>query len=181
MLTEPGPRYGPRKTAPYYRSVGKKQTALSVRSLRLPRRNGMFERTVFILSSDHGGIGYGHGGNSLAGNGKIPFSAFPAAVPNQDTEAADARKCIRRPPNSHCCPWVWISPTNGPPDLRKTRSRAIPIRSFVTISTRFQPAPAITPPGEGGFNPARRTILRNHQRLYSKPIRIRHHSLHNRR
>lgn len=60
---------------------------------------GIFESTIFILTTDHGGVGKGHGGRSLreyegpfiiSGHGVKPIGAFPESMMQYDIAATTA-------------------------------------------------------------------------------------------
>lgn len=52
------------KTPAYYASVARADTYIG-EIINATKEAGTFEETVFIISSDHGGYGYGHGGETL--------------------------------------------------------------------------------------------------------------------
>lgn len=58
-------------TQPYYDAVSKADSLIGL-IVQATKDAGMFEETIFIISSDHGGLGKGHGGPSLAEMG-IPW------------------------------------------------------------------------------------------------------------
>lgn len=139
----------------YYRSVEKADSLIN-EIVEATKRNGMFENTVFILSSDHGGAGYGHGGVSLA-EMEIPFIVSGKNVkPNHE---------LLMPINGYDVPatalfalgidqpYEWTS--------RPARNAFIghkdPVLSY--HFNRLQPAPVILPRGEGGANPAGGLII----------------------
>lgn len=62
----------------YYRSVVKADSLIG-EIMNAAKQAGIYSNTVFILSSDHGGIGYGHGGNSLE-EIEIPFLVYGKGV-----------------------------------------------------------------------------------------------------
>ncbi len=65
-----GHHYG-HKTPDYYKSVTKADKLIGD-IIQASRDAGLFEETIFIVSADHGGIGYGHGGETLD-EIEIPF------------------------------------------------------------------------------------------------------------
>lgn len=65
-------------SAEYYTSVAKADSLIT-EIVRATKDAGMFEKTLFIVSADHGGLGYGHGGESLA-EMTIPFIMYGAGV-----------------------------------------------------------------------------------------------------
>lgn len=143
-----GHRYG-HGTAPYYYSVEKADSLIG-EIIEATRRNGMFERTVFILSSDHGGIGYGHGGNSLA-EMEIPF-----LVSGSSTKPGHE---LQMPVNVYDVPSTALfalgvdQPYEWTARPAKNAFNGYPDPQLRYHFNRFQPAPVITPAGEGGFNP----------------------------
>jgi len=62
----------------YYTSVAKADSLIT-EIVKATKDAGMFEKTLFIVSADHGGLGYGHGGESLA-EMTIPFIMYGAGV-----------------------------------------------------------------------------------------------------
>ncbi len=62
----------------YYKSVEKADLLIS-KVIEATKKNGMYNKTLFIVSADHGGLGYGHGGESLA-EVEIPFVMFGAGI-----------------------------------------------------------------------------------------------------
>ena len=62
----------------YYRSV-EKADALIAKIVEATKEAGIFKNTLFIVSADHGGIGFGHGGESLA-EMEIPFILYGAGI-----------------------------------------------------------------------------------------------------
>ena len=65
-------------TLPYYRAVEKADSLIGA-IIQATKDAGIFEQTLFIVSSDHGGLGTGHGGESLA-EVQIPFILYGAGV-----------------------------------------------------------------------------------------------------
>lgn len=65
-------------SAEYYTSVAKADSLIT-EIVKATKDAGMFEKTLFIVSADHGGLGYGHGGESLA-EMTIPFIMYGAGV-----------------------------------------------------------------------------------------------------
>ena len=59
------------KTVPYYESISHADEQIGT-IIEAVRTAGIFEEAVFIVSSDHGGIGYGHGGETID-EIEIPF------------------------------------------------------------------------------------------------------------
>lgn len=66
------------RTSAYYEAVEKADRLIG-QIMESARRAGTFEDTVFLLISDHGGIGKGHGGESL-GEVEIPFILYGKGV-----------------------------------------------------------------------------------------------------
>ncbi|MBO0320695.1 alkaline phosphatase family protein [Muricauda sp. CAU 1633] len=62
----------------YYQSV-EKADSLIAEIVNAAKAAGIFEKTLFIVSADHGGLGYGHGGESLA-EMEIPFILYGAGI-----------------------------------------------------------------------------------------------------
>jgi hypothetical protein len=55
----------------YYKAVGLADSLLGV-VIDAYKKAGLYENTVFIVSADHGGVGHGHGGETMA-EMEIPF------------------------------------------------------------------------------------------------------------
>lgn len=68
-----GHRYG-HGSPEYYLSVEKADSLIG-EILEATKTAGNYENTVFIISADHGGVGYGHGGYSLA-EMEIPYIIY---------------------------------------------------------------------------------------------------------
>lgn len=62
----------------YYKSV-EKADSLMTEIVDATKQAGIFEKTMFIVSADHGGLGFGHGGESLA-EMEIPFILYGAGI-----------------------------------------------------------------------------------------------------
>ena len=62
----------------YYKSV-EKADSLIAKIVNSTKDAGIFEKTMFIISADHGGLGFGHGGESLA-EMEIPFIMYGAGI-----------------------------------------------------------------------------------------------------
>ena len=62
----------------YYKSV-QKADSLIAKIVDATKASGMYENTMFIVASDHGGLGFGHGGESPA-EMTIPFILFGKGI-----------------------------------------------------------------------------------------------------
>lgn len=62
----------------YYNSVEKADSLIG-EIIAATKRKGIFNKTMFIVTADHGGLGYGHGGESLA-EVEIPFIMYGACI-----------------------------------------------------------------------------------------------------
>lgn len=62
------------KTQPYYEAVADADHLIGT-IVQATKEAGIFENTTFIISADHGGIGYGHGGETLD-EIQIPFILY---------------------------------------------------------------------------------------------------------
>jgi len=65
-------------TPDYYLAV-EKADSLIAEIVNATKDAGIFEKTMFIISADHGGLGFGHGGESLA-EMEIPFIMYGAGI-----------------------------------------------------------------------------------------------------
>ena len=65
-------------TDSYYKAVEKADSLIGT-IIQATKDTGIFENTLFIISADHGGLGKGHGGESLA-EVNIPFILYGAGV-----------------------------------------------------------------------------------------------------
>lgn len=65
-------------TGAYYEAVEKADSLIG-RILKATKEAGIFENTLFIIASDHGGLGNGHGGESPA-EVNIPFILYGAGI-----------------------------------------------------------------------------------------------------
>ncbi len=65
-------------TPDYYQAV-EKADSLIAEIVNATKDAGVFEKTMFIVSADHGGLGFGHGGESLA-EMEIPFILYGAGI-----------------------------------------------------------------------------------------------------
>ena len=65
-------------TPDYFQSV-EKADSLIAEIVNATKDVGIFEKTMFIVSADHGGLGFGHGGESLA-EMEIPFILYGAGI-----------------------------------------------------------------------------------------------------
>ncbi|CAN5280273.1 hypothetical protein BH23BAC1_BH23BAC1_09750 [soil metagenome] len=59
------------KTIQYYQSISRADSLIG-KIINATKKAGIFEKTIFIVSADHGGIGYGHGGETMD-EVEIPF------------------------------------------------------------------------------------------------------------
>lgn len=66
------------KTEAYYQAVAVADSLIG-NIVQATKDAGIFEETVFIVSADHGGIGYGHGGETLD-EIEIPFIVYGKGV-----------------------------------------------------------------------------------------------------
>jgi len=62
----------------YYRAVGLADSLLGV-VIESYKKAGLYDNTIFIISADHGGVGHGHGGETMA-EMEIPFIMSGAGV-----------------------------------------------------------------------------------------------------
>ncbi|TVQ04036.1 MAG: phosphodiesterase [Balneolaceae bacterium] len=133
----------------YYASVAKADSLVG-EILQSARDAGIYEDTVFLLSSDHGGVGFGHGGNDPR-EMEIPFIVYGKNVkPNH---------LLRLPINTFDTPatavfalgleipFEWI----GRPVKNAFRGNDDP--KLMYHLNNLYPAPDIFPAGEGGYNP----------------------------
>lgn len=66
------------KTSKFYEAVSNVDTMIG-QIIQASRDAGTYENTVFIISADHGGIGYGHGGETMD-EIEIPFILFGKGI-----------------------------------------------------------------------------------------------------
>ncbi|MFV9551448.1 alkaline phosphatase family protein [Algibacter sp. PT7-4] len=62
----------------YYKSI-EKADSLITQIIEATKRKGIFNKTMFIIAADHGGLGYSHGGESLA-EVEVPFILYGAGI-----------------------------------------------------------------------------------------------------
>tara|TARA_Y100001933_G_scaffold263732_1_gene326408 strand:+ start:4735 stop:6426 length:1692 start_codon:yes stop_codon:yes gene_type:complete len=62
----------------YYKSV-EKADSLIAEIVNATKQAGIFDKTMFIVSADHGGLGFGHGGESVA-EMEVPFILYGAGI-----------------------------------------------------------------------------------------------------
>ena len=62
----------------YYKSV-EKADSLIAEIVNATKQVGIFDKTMFIVSADHGGLGFGHGGESVA-EMEVPFILYGAGI-----------------------------------------------------------------------------------------------------
>lgn len=133
----------------YYLSVARADSLIG-EIIQATRDNGMFENTVFLLSSDHGGVGFGHGGISLA-EMEIPF-----IVSGKGTKKNHE---LRMPTNVYDLPatalfalgieqpYEWTAR----PAKNAFQGHSDPVLAY--HYNKLEAAPVILPAGEGGSNP----------------------------
>lgn len=133
----------------YYRAITKADSLIG-QIVKATEEAGISEETVFIVSSDHGGIGYGHGGNSPA-EMEIPFivsgkNVKPGHLLNQPVNTYDnpATALFALKINQ---PYEWI----GRPVTAAFVGNADP--KLMYSHNKLLPSPKIFPEGEGGSNP----------------------------
>lgn len=66
------------KTAAYYKAVSHADEQIG-NIIQATKTAGIFDETTFIISSDHGGIGYGHGGETID-EIEIPFILYGKGI-----------------------------------------------------------------------------------------------------
>lgn len=66
------------KTPAFYKAVSRADELIG-QILQATKDAGVFDETVFLVSADHGGIGYGHGGETLD-EIEIPFILYGAGI-----------------------------------------------------------------------------------------------------
>jgi hypothetical protein len=134
----------------YYHEVGVADSLLGV-VIEAYKKAGMYEHTIFIVAADHGGIGYGHGGETMA-EMEIPFILSGPGIKRgyeikgpvfQYDNAATIAYIWRLP-----VPTAWIgkpvrSAFAGTPD-----EVASPLEKYTLDAPRIiSDAPAGSPPG----------------------------------
>src|SRR5690606_23128428 len=62
----------------YYESIAKADSLIG-QIVEATKAAGIFEKTLFLICSDHGGLGKGHGGERLA-EMEIPFILYGAGI-----------------------------------------------------------------------------------------------------
>ena len=136
-------------TPAYYQAV-EKADSLVGEIVAAAEDSGISNETVFIISSDHGGIGYGHGGNSPE-EIEIPFIVSGKNVKrghllNQPINTYDnpATALFALGINK---PYEWI----GRPVKAAFEGNDDP--ALMYTFNKLIPAPDIFPEGEGGSNP----------------------------
>lgn len=65
-------------TQPYYNSISRMDTLVG-RIMAATKKAGTYDETIFFIVSDHGGIGKGHGGDTMA-EMEIPYIIFGKGV-----------------------------------------------------------------------------------------------------
>lgn len=134
----------------YYKAVTKADSLIG-EIILATKEAGIFEETVFFVSADHGGKGFGHGGNSLE-EMNIPFIVYGRNVRKNQH--------VQLPLNIYDIPatalfalgleqpYEWIAR----PLKSAFEGEAIPKTMYKL--NHLGKAPSITPSGEGGANPA---------------------------
>lgn len=132
----------------YYLAVAKADSLIG-RIVLAAKRAGMYENTVFMVSSDHAGLGYGHGGYSLE-EMEIPFIAYGHGVKHNHTH--------RIPINVYDVPATALyalsleQPFEWIARPVKSAFEGNPAPELMYDINHLVPAPVILPQGEG-FNP----------------------------
>jgi len=137
-------------TEPYYEAVAKADSLIG-EIVKATEEAGMSDETVFIISSDHGGVGFGHGGNTPA-EIEIPFIVYGKGV-KQGHELNFPINTYDNPATVLFAlgldiPFEWI----GRPVKAAFEGNSDPVLMYSL--NNLAPAPIISPVGEGGSNPA---------------------------
>lgn len=136
-------------TEPYYQAVAKADSLIG-EIINATEEAGISGETVFIISSDHGGVGFGHGGNTPA-EIEIPFIVYGKGV-KQGHELNFPINTYDNPATVLFAlgleiPFEWI----GRPAKAAFEGNDDPILLYSL--NNLAPAPVISPIGEGGSNP----------------------------
>lgn len=133
----------------YYRAVAKADSMIG-EIVKATEEAGMAEETVFIVSSDHGGVGFGHGGNTPA-EMEIPFIIYgknvkPGHELNFPINTYDNPATVLYALGLNI-PFEWI----GRPVKAAFEGNDDPVLMYSL--NNLAPALKIFPVGEGGSNP----------------------------
>lgn len=136
-------------TEPYYQAVAKADSLIG-EIVKATEEAGISDETVFIISSDHGGVGFGHGGNTPA-EMEIPFIVYGNGV-KQGHELNFPINTFDNPATVLFAlgldiPYEWI----GRPVKAAFEGNDNPVLMYGI--NNLVPAPVISPVGEGGSNP----------------------------
>ena len=135
---------------PHYYEAVTKADALIGRIRQATVEAGIAEDTVILVTSDHGGVGKGHGGESLAeleipwiayGEGVKPGVELDLPINTFDTGATVAWLL------GADVPYAWL----GRPVRPILQGEAMPVQAYRTSS--FYASPAILPAGSGNTPP----------------------------
>lgn len=153
-------------TEAYYAAVSKADSLIG-EIVEATERAGMAEETVFMISSDHGGVGYGHGGYTpeemeipiiiYGGNVKKGHHLnFPINIFDIPATALFALGLE--------IPFEWI----GRPVKAAFEGQQDP--ELMYSHNNLAPPPAISPEGEGGSNPAGGLFINEIPELTITPV-----------
>lgn len=137
-------------TEHYYQAVAKADSLIG-EIVKATEEAGISDETVFIISSDHGGVGFGHGGNTPA-EMEVPFIVYGKGV-KQGHELNFPINIYDNPATALFAlgldiPYEWI----GRPAKAAFEGNNDPVLMYGL--NNLAPAPLISPFGEGGSNPA---------------------------
>lgn len=136
-------------TAHYYEAVAKADALIGkIRQATLDA--GIADRTVILVTSDHGGVGKGHGGESLA-ELEIPWIAYggpikPGVHLDQPINTFDTAATAAWLLGAEI-PYAWL----GRPVTAAVRGEPPPRQAYRTSS--FYASPVIEPAGDGNSPP----------------------------
>jgi hypothetical protein len=133
----------------YYKSV-EKADSLIAEIVNATKQAGIFEKTMFIVSADHGGLGFGHGGESLA-EMEIPFILYGAGIKKGYKIEETVYQYDNAPTVAYAMglqtPQAWIGrPVKGafignePPKLTYKRKEQITPPKILPDAGYFEPA-----------------------------------------